>query len=139
MILGTGIDIVDIDRIEASFQRFGERFKNRVFTLVEQDRAENHVHRMASYAKRFAAKEAFAKAVGTGLGKTMAFKEIGVVNQESGKPTLILTGKADKALKKLTPAGMDAVIHVSMTDESSIAQAQVIIEARPKESKCQTN
>ena len=131
MIIGIGSDLCDIRRIEKSLARFGERFIARCFTQVERDRSERKATRAASYAKRFAAKEACAKALGTGLRLGVYWRDMGVVNLRSGAPTLRLTGGAAARLAKLTPAGCEAVIHLTMTDEPPMAQAFVIIEARP--------
>lgn len=130
MILGIGSDLADIRRIQKSLDRFGERFVNRCFTEIEQRRSEAKADRAASYAKRFAAKEACAKALGTGI-RGIAWKEMGVVNQKSGRPTIALTGKAAARLAAMTPEGMTAVVHVTLTDDHPYAQAFVIIEARP--------
>ena len=130
MILGLGSDLSDIRRIQASLERFGERFTHRVFTEVERARSERKHDRAASYAKRFAAKEACAKALGTGVPRRgVHWNDMGVVNQRSGKPTMALTGGAAERLASLTPAGMTPVIHVSLTDDHPYAQAFVIIEA----------
>ncbi len=130
MILGIGSDLCDIRRIEGSLQRFGERFTHRVFTEIERQRSDRRAERAASYAKRFAAKEACAKALGTGLRMGVAWREMGVVNQPTGKPALVLTGGAAKRLHEMTPVGHTAEIHLSMTDEFPYAQAFVVIEAR---------
>ena len=132
MIIGIGSDLSDIRRIQASLDRFGERFIQRVFTEVEQARSERKPDRAASYAKRFAAKEACSKALGTGLKGGVHLKDMGVVNARSGKPTMALTGGAARRLDGLTPPGMQAVIHVSLTDDHPYAQAFVIIEALPQ-------
>jgi holo-[acyl-carrier protein] synthase len=135
MIIGTGNDITDIRRIEKSMKRFGERFEQRVFTEVERQKAHRRIkggnrNGLAStYAKRFAAKEACAKALGTGFRKGVFHKDMGVVNLPSGKPTLSLTGGALQQLKEITPMGYEPVIHLALTDEYPYAQAQVIIEA----------
>jgi holo-[acyl-carrier protein] synthase len=133
MIIGIGTDLCDIRRIEKTLERFGERFKNRIFTEIEQAKAENRADlnnlRASTYAKRFAAKEACSKALGTGLSMGLAWKEMGVVNLRSGQPTMALTGGAAERLKQLTPTGHDAKIHVTMTDEYPYAQAFVVIEA----------
>ena len=130
MILGIGSDLSDIRRIQATLDRFGERFTNRCFTDTERRRSEAKPDRAASYAKRFAAKEACAKALGTGI-RGVAWREMGVVNQRSGQPTMALTGKAAERLARMTPEGMQAVIHVSLTDDHPYAQAFVIVEALP--------
>ena len=129
MIIGIGSDLSDIRRIEKSIERFGERFTNRVFTDTERARSERKPDRAASYAKRFAAKEACAKALGTGLKGGVHLRDMGVVNLKSGKPTMALTGGAAARLAKLTPEGKTAVIHLSLTDDHPYAQAFVIIEA----------
>ncbi len=129
MIIGFGNDLCDIRRIEDLLARFGERFASRCFTEVERCKSDSRVSRAASYAKRFAAKEACSKALGTGLRFGVAWREMGVVNLPSGKPTLILTGGALKRLEILTPRGCRAVLHLTLTDEYPWAQAQVIIEA----------
>jgi holo-[acyl-carrier protein] synthase len=132
MIIGLGQDICDIRRIEKSLERFGDRFTQRVFTDVERALAERRRQRAATYAKRFAAKEACAKALGTGVPRRgVHWKNIGVVNLPTGRPTIALTGGAAERLAKLTPAGMTAVIHLTITDEHPYAQAMVIIEAVP--------
>ena len=128
MIIGIGSDLSDIRRIQATLERFGERFTNRVFTEVERARSERKPDKAASYAKRFAAKEACAKALGVGI-RGIAWREMGVVNQRSGRPTLVLTGKAADRLARLTPQGMAAAIHLTLTDDHPYAQAFVIIEA----------
>ncbi len=134
MILGIGTDLTDINRIEKLMDKFKERFVSRCFTSHEQVYAESRrgggLH-MASYAKRFAAKEACAKALGTGFGESMAMKEIGVLNNEAGQPLLKLTGGALARLEELTPKGMSPVMHLSLTDEPPLVQAFVIIEAIP--------
>lgn len=130
MIIGIGSDLSDIRRIQKSLDRFGERFTNRVFTEVERARSEAKPDRAASYAKRFAAKEACAKALGTGVPRRgVHWNDMGVVNQRSGKPTMALTGGAADRLASLIPEGMKPVIHVSLTDDHPYAQAFVIIEA----------
>ena len=130
MIIGIGADLCDIRRIEQSLERFGARFTNRVFTAIEQKRSEGRVDRAASYAKRFAAKEACAKALGTGLRMGVAWREMGVVNLRSGQPTLELTGGAARRLSDLVPPGHSASIHLTITDDHPYAQAFVVIEAR---------
>ena len=129
MILGIGSDLSDIRRIQKSIDRFGERFTTRVFTDIERERSERKPDRAASYAKRFAAKEACAKALGTGLKGGVHLHDMGVVNLRSGRPTIVLTGGAAERLAKLTPPGMTASIHLSLTDDHPYAQAFVIIEA----------
>lgn len=132
MIVGIGNDLVDIRRIEKSLERFGERFVQRIFTDVEQARSESRAGRAASYAKRFAAKEACAKALGTGLRRGVFWRDMGVINQRGGKPTLRLTGGALARLQAITPAGMSPQIDLSLTDEYPMAQAFVIISAVPQ-------
>ena len=131
MILGIGTDLCNIDRIEQSLQRFGERFVHRCFTDVERRRAEGRVGRAATYAKRFAAKEACAKALGTGISHGVAWRDMGVVNLPTGKPTLALNGGAASRLAAMVPAGHEAVIHLAITDDHPMAQAFVVIEAVP--------
>lgn len=131
MIIGLGNDLCDIRRIEKSLERFGDRFVQRVFTETEQKRSEGRAGRAASYAKRFAAKEACAKALGTGLRAGVFWRDMGVINLRSGKPTLALTGGALARLQLITPAGMTAQIDLSITDEYPLAQAIVIISAVP--------
>ena len=132
MIVGIGTDLADIRRIEKTLTRFGERFENRVFTEIEQAKSNKRKERAASYAKRWAAKEACSKALGTGLRMGVAWKEMGVVNLPSGKPTMELTGGAAERMAKLIPDGHDAQIHVTITDDHPFAQAFVIIEALPR-------
>lgn len=131
MILGVGNDLCDTRRIEKALERHGERFTHRIFTDVERAKADRRVARAGTYAKRFAAKEACAKALGTGFSEGVFFKDIGVVNLPSGRPALVLTGAAAKRLAAMTPPGMRAVIHLTLTDEYPLAQAQVLIEALP--------
>ena len=131
MILGIGSDLIDITRIEAALDRFGPRFINRVFTPVEQDKSERRANRAASYARRFAAKEACAKALGTGMNKGVFWRDMGVMNRPGGQPTLVLTGGAKARLEAMTPPGMTARIDLSMTDDPPLAQAIVIISAIP--------
>ena len=131
MIIGLGSDLSDIRRIEKTLARHGERFTNRIFTEIERTRSERKQDRAASYAKRFAAKEACAKALGTGMRRGVFWKDMGVVNMRSGQPTMALTGGALKRLEAMTPPGMAAVIHLSLTDDHPYAQAFVIIEALP--------
>jgi holo-[acyl-carrier protein] synthase len=132
VILGIGSDLSDIRRIQASLDRFGDRFRNRCFTDIERRRSEAKPDAAASYAKRFAAKEACAKALGTGLRRGVFWRDMGVVNLRSGQPTLSLTGGAAARLAEMTPAGHRTVIHLSMTDDHPYAQAFVIIEAVPE-------
>ena len=129
MIIGLGNDIIDIRRIEKTLAKHGERFTARVFTEVEQRKSDKRLQRAASYAKRFAAKEACSKALGTGLSQGVFWRDMGVVNLPSGKPTLALTGGALARLNSMIPVGKSAVIHLTMTDELPYAQAIVIIEA----------
>jgi holo-[acyl-carrier protein] synthase len=129
VIIGIGSDLSDIRRIETSLERFGERFTNRCFTEIERARSERKPDRAASYAKRFAAKEACAKALGTGMRRGVFWRDMGVVNMRSGQPTLALTGGAAARLAEIIPAGMKPVIHLSLTDDHPYAQAFVIIEA----------
>ena len=132
MIIGIGSDLCNIDRIQNSLDRFGERFIARVFTDIERAKSERRtLTRAATYAKRFAAKEAFSKAVGTGFKRGVFMKDIGVVNAPSGQPTLRLEGGARAALDALVPVGHKAQIHLTLTDDHPWAQAFVIIEAVP--------
>ncbi len=129
MIIGLGNDIIDIRRIEKTLARHGTRFTGRVFTEIERKKSDRRAEREASYAKRFAAKEACSKALGTGLSHGVYWRDMGVVNEPSGKPTLRLTAGAARRLAAMTPAGKEARIHLTMTDEYPYAQAIVIIEA----------
>lgn len=129
MIIGLGSDMIDIRRVEKTLARFGDRFIQRVFTETEQRRSEARRNRAASYAKRFAAKEACAKALGTGLRRGVFWRDMGVVNLRSGKPTMALTGGAAERLKAITPKGMRAQIDLTITDDFPLAQAIVIISA----------
>jgi holo-[acyl-carrier protein] synthase len=129
MIVGIGSDLIDIRRVEKTLERYGERFIGRVFTEIERRKSEGRKLRAASYAKRFAAKEACAKALGTGLHQGVYWRDMGVVNLRSGKPTMALTGGAAARLALILPAGTSPVIHVTITDEWPLAQAFVIIEA----------
>jgi len=129
MILGIGNDITDIRRIEKVLERHGERFLARIFTDVERARAERRANRIETYAKRFAAKEACSKALGTGMRGGVWWKDMGVVNLPSGRPTMKLTGGAAARLEKLTPPGYEPRIHITITDEYPLAQAIVIISA----------
>jgi holo-[acyl-carrier protein] synthase len=131
MIIGIGSDLIYIRRIEKTLERHGERFIGRIYTSVEQARSERRKQRAASYAKRFAAKEACAKALGTGLARGVFWRDMGVVNLPGGKPTMQLTGGAAERLARLTPAGHRALIHLTITDDFPLAQAFVIIEAVP--------
>ena len=131
MIIGMGSDLCNIERIQNSLDRFGERFELRVFTEIERTKAaRRHYTRAGTYAKRFAAKEAFSKAVGTGFKRGVFMKDIGVVNAPSGAPTLALEGGAAARLAELTPAGHEAIVHLTLTDDHPWAQAFVVIEAR---------
>ena len=129
MIVGLGSDLADIRRIEASLDRFGDRFTHRVFTETERRRAERKAGAAATYAKRFAAKEACAKALGTGMRQGVAWRDMGVVNLPSGRPTMELTGGAAARLSALIPPGWRPVIWISLTDDHPYAQAFVVIEA----------
>ena len=133
MIIAIGSDLCNIERIQNSLNRYGERFENRVFTDVERAKAASRPFTKAgTLAKRFAAKEAFSKAVGTGFKRGVFMKDIGVINARSGAPTLALTGGAASRLAEITPPGHEAVVHLTLTDDHPWAQAFVIIEARPK-------
>ena len=129
MIIGIGNDLIDIRRVEKTLERFGERFVNRIFTDTERARSERRAGRVESYAKRFAAKEACSKALGTGFRRGVYWRDMGVVNLPSGKPTMELKGGAAKRLAELVPDGMTAQIDVTITDEPPLAQAIVIISA----------
>jgi len=129
MIVGIGSDLADIRRVRASLEKFGDRFVNRIYTDIERARSERKIDPAASYAKRFAAKEACAKALGTGMSHGVFWRDMGVINLPTGKPTLALTGGAAARLATLIPQGMTANIHLSLTDEDPYAQAFVIIEA----------
>ncbi|MGZ0187583.1 MAG: holo-ACP synthase [Alphaproteobacteria bacterium] len=131
MILGIGNDLIDITRIESTLDRFGDRFIDRIFTDVERMKSDRRSLRAASYAKRFAAKEACSKALGTGFRKGVFWRDMGVVNLPGGKPTMRLTGGAADRLKELLPEGMEAQIDLTITDEPPLAEAFVIISARP--------
>jgi len=132
MIIGLGSDLVDVRRIARSIDRYGERFLTRIFTPVERAKAEGRANTVETYAKRFAAKEACSKALGTGFRSGVFWRDMGVVNLSSGRPTMQLTGGALKRLQAITPAGCDARIDVSLTDEGPAAQAIVIISALPR-------
>jgi holo-[acyl-carrier protein] synthase len=134
MIIGLGSDIVDMRRIEKTLERFGDRFIQRIYTATEQRRSERRIKRAASYARRFAAKEACAKALGTGFRRGVYWRDLGIVNLPSGKPSMKLTGGALKRLEELTPAGMAAQIDLSITDDEPLAQAIVLISAVPRPS-----
>ena len=131
MIIGIGSDLIDIRRVEKTLGRHGERFIRRVYTDIEQAKSEGRAARAASYAKRFAAKEACAKALGTGMAQGVFWRDMGVVNLPGGKPTMALTGRAAARLESLMPAGHKAAIHLTITDDYPLAQAFVIIEALP--------
>ncbi len=131
MIIGMGSDLSDIRRVARTLERHGERFTNRIFTEIERTRSERKPDRAASYAKRFAAKEACAKALGTGMRRGVFWRDMGVVNLRSGQPTMALTGGALARLNAIMPPGHHAAIHLSLTDEHPYAQAFVIIEALP--------
>ncbi len=134
MIIGLGSDLCNIERIQNSLDRFGERFTKRVFTETERAKAERRPFtRAGTYAKRFAAKEAFSEAVGTGFKRGVFMKDIGVVNLPSGQPTLALSGGAKERLDAMTPPGHAATVHLTMTDDHPFAMAVVIIEAVPRE------
>ena len=134
MIIGIGSDLCNIERIQKSLDRFGDKFERRVFTEVERAKAARRpLTRAGTYAKRFAAKEAFSKAVGTGFKRGVFMKDIGVVNKASGEPTLALTGGAKRRLDEMIPEGHAAMIHLTLTDDHPFAQAFVIITAIPTE------
>ena len=135
MIIGLGSDLIDITRIEKTIARFGDRFLNRIFTPVERARSDRRaLTRIESYAKRYAAKEACSKALGTGFSRGVFWRDLGVVNEPSGKPTMVLTGGAGERLASLVPNGHRPKIHLTITDDFPYAQAFVIIEALPIES-----
>ena len=129
MILGIGSDIIDIRRIEKTLEKHGQRFIDRSYTDIEKQKSERRAQRVPSYAKRFAAKEACSKALGTGLSNGVYWRDMGVVNLRSGKPTMQLTNGAAEQLARMMPVGKTAVVHLTMTDEYPYAQAYVIIEA----------
>ena len=131
MIIGLGNDLCEISRVERTLERYGERFTQRCFTEVERQKSDRRAQRAASYAKRFAAKEACAKALGTGLNFGVYWRDMGVVNLPSGKPTMQLTNGAARILARLVPEGHAPHIHLSITDDGGMAQAFVIIEALP--------
>ena len=133
MIIGIGNDLINISRIEKTIERFGDRFIQRIFTAQEQKKSEKRQMRVASYAKRFAAKEACSKALGTGFRKGVFWHDLGVVNLPSGKPTMELTGGALKRLKEITPEGQVAQIDLTLTDEQPMAEAVVIISTVPSQ------
>ncbi len=132
MIIGLGNDIIDIRRIERTLERFGERFTSRVFTEIEREKCERRVGRAASYAKRFAAKEACSKALGTGFRRGVYWRDMGVVNLSSGKPTISFRGGALERLREITPEGMVARVDVTLSDDHPLAQAIVLISAVPE-------
>ena len=131
MILGIGTDLANIDRIQGTLDRFGERFRNRVFTPTEQAKAERRVDVAGTYAKRWAAKEACSKALGTGLRMGISWRDMAVSNLGTGQPVMEVTGWAAERLATMTPEGHEAIIHVTLTDDHPWAQAFVVIEARP--------
>lgn len=131
MILGIGTDLANIDRISGTLDRFGDRFRNRVFTDIEQAKAERRRDTVGTYAKRWAAKEACSKALGTGLRMGISWKDMAVSNLRTGQPVMEVTGWAAERLKQMTPQGHEAIIHVTLTDDHPWAQAFVVIEARP--------
>ena len=131
MIIGIGTDLANIDRISATLERFGDRFRNRVFTDIEQAKAERRADTPGTYAKRWAAKEACSKALGTGLRMGIAWKDMSVKNLRTGQPVMEVTGWAKSRLEELPPPGHEAIIHVTLTDDHPWAQAMVVIEARP--------
>lgn len=132
MIIGIGNDIIDIRRVEKTLEKHGERFTHRCFTEIERAKSDKRLKRAASYAKRFAAKEACSKALGTGINRGVFWRDMGVVNLPGGKPTMALTGGAAARLAELTPEGHEAHVHLTITDDDPMAQAIVIIEARAK-------
>lgn len=132
MIIGLGSDLIDIRRIEKTLEEYGERFLERIFTPVEREKSDKRAARAASYAKRFAAKEACAKALGTGLRRGVFWRDMGVVNLPGGKPSLKLTNGALKRLEEITPSGYRAQIDLTITDDFPLAQAVVIISAVPE-------
>jgi holo-[acyl-carrier protein] synthase len=131
MILGIGTDLANIERIQGTLDRFGDRFRNRVFTNIEQAKAERRRDVVGTYAKRWAAKEACSKALGTGLRMGISWRDMAVSNLETGQPVMAVTGWAAERLKEMTPKGHEAIIHVTLTDDHPWAQAFVVIEARP--------
>jgi|SRR5271165_1301178 len=132
MIIGIGSDMVDIRRIEQTIERYGDRFLSRIFTETERAKSDRRTARAASYAKRFAAKEACAKALGTGLSRGVFWRDMGVVNLPSGQPTITLTGGAAERLQSLVPEGHEAKIHITITDDFPLAHAFVMISAEPQ-------
>lgn len=131
MIIGIGNDLIDIRRVERTLERFGERFVDRIYTDIERQKSDRRRNRAASYAKRFAAKEACSKALGTGIRRGVFWRDMGVVNLRTGQPTMALTGGAAERLREITPAGMTAQIHLTITDDDPLAQAIVIISVVP--------
>jgi holo-[acyl-carrier protein] synthase len=131
MIIGLGSDLIEIHRVAATIERHGERFTNRCFTEIERRKSDRRAQRAASYAKRFAAKEACSKALGTGISQGVYWRDMGVANLPSGKPTMQLTNGALRALQRLVPPGHEPHIHITITDDAGLAQAFVIIEALP--------
>lgn len=131
MILGIGTDLANIERIQGTLDRFGDRFRNRVFTNEEQRKAARRKDVAGTYAKRWAAKEACSKALGTGLAMGISWKDMSVTNLQSGQPVMHVTGWAKERLDEMTPDGHEAIIHVTLTDDHPWAQAFVVIEARP--------
>ncbi len=131
MIIGIGTDLANIDRIQETLDRFGDRFRNRVFTETEQAKAKRRVEEASTLAKRWAAKEACSKALGTGLRMGIKWRDMAVSNHRSGQPVMEVTGWAQKRLQDLTPPGHEAIVHVTLTDDPPWAQAFVVIEARP--------
>ena len=132
MIIGLGNDVIDIRRVERTIERYGERFLTRIFTETERRKSDGRATRAASYAKRFAAKEACAKALGTGFRRGVFWRDMGVVNLPSGRPTLVLTGGAARALVRITPEGHDVRIDLTITDDFPLAAAIVIISGIPE-------
>ncbi|MEO0751658.1 MAG: holo-ACP synthase [Pseudomonadota bacterium] len=132
MILGIGTDLANIERIQGTLDRFGDRFRARVFTDIEQGKAERRADTAGTYAKRWAAKEACSKALGTGLRMGISWKDMAVTNLETGQPVMQVTGWAAERLREMTPPGHEAIIHVSLTDDHPWAQAFVVIEARAR-------
>ena len=131
MIIGIGSDLIDIRRVEKTIERYGDRFLDRVFTETERVKSDRRINRAASYAKRFAAKEACAKALGTGLNHGVFWRDMGVVNLPGGQPTMKLTGGAAERLQRLMPENHVAQIHLTITDDYPLAQAFVLISAVP--------
>ena len=134
MIIGIGSDLIDIRRVEKTLERFGDRFVQRIFTEIEQKKSDRRRLRAASYAKRFAAKEACSKALGTGLSRGVFWRDMGVINLPGGKPSMHLTNGAARRLEALTPSGMVAQIDITITDDHPLAQAFVVISAIPADS-----